>query len=154
MLKRGDKMNIKEAIELLEKDELLDESIIKSYVTLLQQGEKYRKVVEEINNERLFDEYDGVYDIPSNSPKNIYKKINTIMQKYFPKERLDQSKQDRFKKAMKEVRELREYDERKACEEKMDKWFENLTTLRQSFIAYNFWDNASYEDKKEEYEIE
>lgn len=36
----------------------------------------------------------------------------------------------------------------------MDKWFENLTTLQKADIAYNFWDSASYEDKKEEYELE
>ena len=73
---------------------------------------------------------------------------------FLEEEKLEKRKQDRFKKAMKEVRELREYDKRKAYEEKMDKWFYDLTTLRQSFIAYNFWDNASFEDKKEEYEIE
>ena len=39
-------------------------------------------------------------------------------------------------------------------EKKMDKWFENLTTLQQADVAYNFWYGASYEDKKEEYKAE
>ena len=60
----------------------------------------------------------------------------------------------KFKKAVKEIRELREADERKAHEEKMDKWFESLTLSQQSNIAYNFWDGASYEEKKKEYEAE
>jgi len=51
----------------------------------LKELKKYKKIVYEINNERLFGEYDGVYGIPSNSPKNIHKKIKEIIQKYFPK---------------------------------------------------------------------
>ncbi len=45
-------------------------------------------------------------------------------------------------------------EKNKEKEKKMDKWFEGLSDRRQSFIAYNFWDNASYEEKKEEYEAE
>ena len=55
-------------------------------ISLLQRGEKYRKVVEEINNERLFDEYDGVYCMPSKTIECINKRIKKIIRKYFPKE--------------------------------------------------------------------
>jgi len=55
-------------------------------IELLQRGKKLEKIVWEIKNEIIFDEYDGVYDIPSNSPKNIHKKIKKIIEKYFPKE--------------------------------------------------------------------
>jgi hypothetical protein len=56
--------------------------------------------------------------------------------------------------AIKEIREVRLARERKENEEKYDKWFQSLSDRRQSFIAYNFWDNASFEDKKREYELE
>ena len=56
-------------------------------VDLLQQGEKYKKIVYEINNERLFNEYDSVYTIPSNIHKDIHKTIKEIIEKYFPKEK-------------------------------------------------------------------
>ena len=39
-------------------------------------------------------------------------------------------------------------------EKKMDKWFESLNNSEKADIAYNFWDSASFEDKKEEYECE
>ena len=61
---------------------------------------------------------------------------------------------DKLKMAIQEVKDLRILDERKAKEKEMDKWFESLTTYQQADIAYNFWDNATYEQKKEEYYIE
>ena len=60
----------------------------------------------------------------------------------------------KLKKAIKEIKDIREADERKEKEKIMDEWFENLTILQQSDVAYNFWDGASYEQKKEEYELE
>ena len=45
-------MDTKKAIELLEKDELLDEAIIKSYVALLKRGEIDRKIIEKMKNEK------------------------------------------------------------------------------------------------------
>jgi len=43
---------------------------------------------------------------------------------------------------------------KKEYEKKMDKWFESLSISQQADVAYNFWDGASYEEKKEEYEAE
>ena len=56
--------------------------------------------------------------------------------------------------AIQEVKDLRISDERKAKEKEMDKWFYNLSAYQQADIAYNFWDSATYEQKKEEYYIE
>ena len=60
----------------------------------------------------------------------------------------------KLKIALDEVKRVREINERHELEKKMDKWFESLTTLQQADVAYNFWDGASFEDKKEEYFIE
>ena len=61
---------------------------------------------------------------------------------------------DKLKMAIQEVRDLRISDERKAEEEKFDKWFYSLPTNLKADIAENFWDSATYEQKKEEYYIE
>jgi len=61
---------------------------------------------------------------------------------------------NRFEKAVKEIRDMRIADEKYENEKKYDKWFESLTILQKADVAYNFWDNASYEDKKREYELE
>ena len=61
---------------------------------------------------------------------------------------------DKLEMAIQEVKDLRISDERKAEEEKMDKWFDSLTIRQQADIAYNFWDGATYEQKREEYYIE
>ena len=93
-------MNTKEAIEKVQNLytywinylDLNDSEIIKTekeekeIINLLQQGEAYKKIVWEINNERLFQEYDSVYTIPSNIYKDIHKTIKKIIEKYFPKE--------------------------------------------------------------------
>ena len=63
-------------------------------------------------------------------------------------------KVDKLEMAIQEVKDLRISDERKAEEKKFDKWFESLTAYQQAEIAYNFWDSATYEQKKEEYYIE
>ena len=55
-------------------------------IALLQQGEKYRLIVWEINNERLSDEYDPIYGIPNRLEKSIHQRIKTIIEKYFPVE--------------------------------------------------------------------
>ena len=60
---------------------------------------------------------------------------------------------DKLEMAIQEVKDLRISDERKAEEEKFDKWFESLSTNQQADVAYNFWDSATYEQKKEEYYI-
>ena len=60
----------------------------------------------------------------------------------------------KLKMAIQEVRDLRISDERKAEEEKFDKWFYGLPTNSQADIACTLWDNATYEQKKEEYYIE
>ena len=62
--------------------EFLEE--IKKIVILLKEDGKYRQIVREINNERLFNEYDSVYTIPSNIYKDIHKTIKEIIQKHFP----------------------------------------------------------------------
>lgn len=59
---------------------------------------------------------------------------------------------DKFKRAVKEIRDLRESDEREENEKKYDRWFKDLSVFHKSFVAYDFWDNASYEEKKREYE--
>ena len=61
---------------------------------------------------------------------------------------------DKLEMAIQEVKDLRISDERKAEEEKMDKWFDSLTIRQQADVAYNFWDSATYEQKREEYYIE
>lgn len=61
-------------------------ALLKQLDRKVKQGEKYRQIVYEINNERLFDEYDSVYTIPSNIYNDIHKKIKEITLKYFPKE--------------------------------------------------------------------
>jgi len=61
---------------------------------------------------------------------------------------------DKLKLAIQEVKDLRISDKRKAEEEKMDKWFYGLTTNSKADIACTLWDNATYEQKKEEYYID
>jgi len=61
---------------------------------------------------------------------------------------------DKFKEAVKEIRAVREADERADKEKELDEWFETLTISQQADVAKNFWDSASYEEKKEEYEVE
>ena len=61
---------------------------------------------------------------------------------------------NKLEMAIQEVKDLRISDERKAEEEKMDKWFDSLTIRQQADVAYNFWDSATYEQKREEYYIE
>ena len=78
---RGVKMKVKEAIELLEKDELLDEAIIKSYVALLKRGEKYEKIVEDL--EDFCDKANGIIRI--NEDEWFTWKLNKIIEKYFLK---------------------------------------------------------------------
>ena len=72
--------------------------------------------------------------------------VNTVIK--------NKKERDQFIKAVKEIRDLREADKKKAYEEKMDEWFSSLSVLQQADVAYNFWDGATYEQKKEEYEIE
>jgi len=84
----GKLMDTKKAIELLEKDGLLDETIIKSYVRLLKQGEKYKKMMLAIQDEILSDEYEDVYGMPSRRG-SIYKRFKVIEQKHFPKDKED-----------------------------------------------------------------
>jgi len=43
---------------------------------------------------------------------------------------------------------------KKEYEKKMDRWFNDLSDSQKADVAYNFWDSASYEEKKEEYEVE
>ena len=43
---------------------------------------------------------------------------------------------------------------KKEYEERMDRWFEKLSTLQKADIADGFWGELSYEEKKEEYEAE
>ena len=57
-----------------------------------------------------------------------------------------------YKKAMKN--KDRKDAKKREKEKEMDKWFESLTVSQQADVAYNFWDGASYEEKKEEYELE
>ena len=64
------------------------------------------------------------------------------------------NKMNKFERAVKEIRDIRIADDRKEKEKIMDEWFNNLTILQQADVAYNFWDGASYEQKKEEYELE
>lgn len=61
---------------------------------------------------------------------------------------------DKLKMAIQEVKDLRISDKRKAEEKEMDKWFYGLSTNQQADIACSFWDNATYEQKAEEYYIE
>ena len=61
---------------------------------------------------------------------------------------------DKFKLVLQEVKDLRISDERKAEEQKFDKWFYSLTRNQKADFAENFWDNMDFEDKKEEYYIE
>lgn len=42
-------------------------------------------------------------------------------------------------------------DREKEHEKIFDEWFKNLTTLQKSDVAYNFWDSATFEEKREEY---
>jgi len=67
-------MNTKEVIELLEKDKLLDEAIIKSYVALLKRGEKYKEIFKELKI------YCSVLE-----RHDILKEIIRLELKYFPK---------------------------------------------------------------------
>lgn len=39
----------------------------------------------------------------------------------------------------------------KEHEKIFDEWFKNLTILQKSDVAYNLWENATFEEKKEEY---
>ena len=61
---------------------------------------------------------------------------------------------EKFKLALAEVRSVSEADEKRELGKEMDKWFYSLTTNQQADLACNFWDNMSFEDKKEEYYIE
>ena len=94
-------MNTKEAIETLSHKEMAKftdheglsykeyveykkyREKIDKIIELLQQGEKYKQIVYEINNERLSDEYSGTYGMPSRSEKGIHQRIKTIIEKYF-----------------------------------------------------------------------
>ena len=67
-------MNTKEVIELLEKDKLLDEAIIKSYVALLKRGEKNKEIFKELKI------YCSVLE-----RHDILKEIIRLELKYFPK---------------------------------------------------------------------
>jgi len=49
---------------------------------------------------------------------------------------------------------MRIADEKYENEKKYDEWFKNLTILQKARLSLKFWDNASYEDKKREYELE
>jgi len=60
---------------------------------------------------------------------------------------------NKFKRAVKEIRDMRIANEKREYEETMDEWFKNLTILQKADVAYNFWDNARYKEKKEEYEL-
>lgn len=84
-------MNTEKALEIMkniyhnDKVGKINPADIEAVLKCLEEGEKYKKIVEEINNERLFEEYDGVYGMPvSVSLKNIHQKIKDIIQKYFP----------------------------------------------------------------------
>jgi len=55
-------------------------------------------------------------------------------------------------KAIKEVRAVREVDERADQEEEMDKWFKGLNELQICFIMMKFWDDASYKEKEQFFE--
>ena len=59
---------------------------------------------------------------------------------------------NKFEKALKEIKDMRIVDEKEENERSYDKWFKNLSIQQKADVAYNFWDNASYEDKKREYE--
>jgi len=61
---------------------------------------------------------------------------------------------NRLEKAIKEIRDMRIADEKYENEKKYDEWFKGLSIQQKADVAYNFWDNASYEDKKREYELE
>lgn len=45
-------------------------------------------------------------------------------------------------------KEERKDAEKRDKEKEMDKWFESLSISQQADVAYNFWDGASYEEKK------
>lgn len=42
-------------------------------------------------------------------------------------------------------------EKEKIHEKIFDEWFKNLTTLQQADVAYNLWEGATFEEKKEEY---
>ena len=52
------------------------------------------------------------------------------------------------------VMNKKEIAKRKKEIKEMDKWFYSLSSYQQADIAYNFWDNATYEQKAEEYYVE
>ena len=54
----------------------------------------------------------------------------------------------KFKKAIAEVKRVREADEKKYREEKLDKWFRNLGIISKVKIANELWDDAELEEKK------
>lgn len=71
-------MDTKEAIKLLENDQLLDICIIESYVALLKRGEKYEKMWK--NLEKAFKPMSSFF-----IGETIWANIDNIKQKYFPK---------------------------------------------------------------------
>ena len=57
----------------------------------------------------------------------------------------------KFEKAVKEIRDTRIADERREKEKEIDEWFKNLTILQRSDVAYSLWEDATFEEKREEY---
>ena len=55
--------------------------------------------------------------------------------------------------ALQEAKRLQISVERKTEIKQMDKWFYSLTTNSQADMACRLWENATYEQKAEEYYI-
>ena len=56
--------------------------------------------------------------------------------------------------AIQEIRTIRIAREIEAKEKIMNEWFDKLTPLEKANVAYGFWDSATYDQKREEYEAE
>lgn len=112
---------------------------------------KYKQIVEDIRqyiiDRRIIEE-----DFCTNG-NEIIDLINWLKRKNFPESKT-LIKKTKLDKAIKEIRDMRIAAEKYENEKKYDKWFESLNVQQQADVAYNFWDNASYEGKKEEYELE
>ncbi len=61
---------------------------------------------------------------------------------------------NKLEKAIKEIRDVRIAREKESKEKEMDDWFNGLSFQMKVSVAHNLWEGATYEQKKEEYEIE